>query len=146
MDPLVAEEWFRSVEHTTALFPMTDPEKIRYASFLFRGDARIWWELMEDTHEIAVMTWGEFRRLFEAEYRTVDRVHEKIQEFIGLQQGTGTVKEYLVKFIFLARSVLGVVSTPELRRDKFVHGLKPEIARDVMAGAEPLQTYSEALE
>ncbi|XP_031283420.1 pentatricopeptide repeat-containing protein At5g39710-like [Pistacia vera] len=41
-----------------ALFTMTDRENIRYANFLFRGDARIWWELMEDTHDVPVMTWG----------------------------------------------------------------------------------------
>ena len=55
-----------------ALFPMNDRERIRYASFLFRGDARIWWELMEETHDSVLMTWEEFKRLFEAEYRTED--------------------------------------------------------------------------
>lgn len=84
--------------------------------------------------------------MFKVEYRTVDQLHEKIQEFISLQQGANSVKEYSVKFNSLARFAPGVVSTPELRRDKFVYGLKLEIARDVMAGAQPPQTYSEALE
>ena len=80
-----AKEWFKSVERTAALFPMNDRERIRYANFLFRGDARIWWELMEETHDLAPMTWEEFKGLFEAEYRTEDRVHEKVQEFINLK-------------------------------------------------------------
>ncbi|XP_031277911.1 uncharacterized protein LOC116136343 isoform X2 [Pistacia vera] len=146
MDPIVAEEWIRSVERTTTLFPMTEWEKIRYANFLFRGDARIWWELMEDTHDIASMTWGDFRRLFETEYGMVDRVHEKTQEFINLQQGTSSVKEYSIRFNSLARFAPGIVSTPELRVNNFVYGLNPKIARDVMVGAQPPQTYSEALE
>ena len=49
---------------------------------------------MEETHDTATMTWGDFRRVFETEYRTVDQVHEKIQEFINLKQGMSTVKEY----------------------------------------------------
>ncbi|XP_031258279.1 uncharacterized protein LOC116116325 [Pistacia vera] len=101
---------------------------------------------MEDTHDIDVITWGEFRRLFEAECRTVDRVHEKIQEFISLKQGSSTLKEYSVKFNSLARFVPGIMNTPKLRKDKFVHGLKPEIAQDVMAGVEPPRSYNEALE
>lgn len=144
-DPVIAEEWLGSVERATGLFPMSDREKIRYASFLFRGDARIWWELMEETHDTTVMTWGEFRQEFEAEYRTEDQVHEKVQEFISLQQGSSTVKEYSVKFNSLARFAPGIVSTPALRRDKFVHGLKPEIARDIMTSSDPPRTYSEAL-
>lgn len=55
VDPLVADEWFRLVERMMALFPMTDQERIQYASFLFRGDAHIWWELIEDTHDTALM-------------------------------------------------------------------------------------------
>ena len=62
-----------------------------------------------------------------------------------MQQGSSTVKEYSVRFNALARFAPGIVSTPVLRRDNFVHGLKPEIARDIMTGADPLQTYSEAL-
>ena len=57
---------------------MTDREKIQYASFLFRGDARIWWELMEETYDVATMTWEEFRQEFEAEYKIEDQVHEKV--------------------------------------------------------------------
>ncbi|XP_031286362.1 uncharacterized protein LOC116145055 [Pistacia vera] len=104
---------------------MADWEKIRYASFLFKSDAWIWWELMEETHDVAMMTLGDFRRLFE---------------------GISSVKEYSIRFNSLARFAPGIMSTPKLRRDKFVHGLNPEIARDVMVGAQPPQTYSEALE
>ncbi|XP_031280639.1 uncharacterized protein LOC116139107 [Pistacia vera] len=57
-----------------------------------------------------------------------------------------TVKEYSVRFNSLARFAPGIVSTPELRREKFVYGLRPEIARDIMTGAEPPHTYTEALE
>ena len=91
------------------------------------------------------MTWEEFRQEFEAEYRTEDQIHEKVQEFISLQQGSSAVKEYSVKFNSLARFAPGIVSTLALRRDKFVHGLKPEIAWDIMTSSNPPRNYSEAL-
>lgn len=100
---------------------------------------------MEETHDMATMTWEEFKQEFEAEYRIEDQVHEKVQEFISLQQGSSTVKEYLVKFNSLARFALEIVSTSALRRDKFIHGLKPEIARDIMTSFNPPRTHSEAL-
>ena len=56
------------------------------------------------------------------------------------------MKEYSVRFNSLARFAPGIVSTPELRREKFFLGLRSEIARDVMIGAEPPHTYIEALD
>ncbi|XP_031253149.1 uncharacterized protein LOC116111086, partial [Pistacia vera] len=145
-DPSVAEKWIRSVERKTALFPKIDWKQIRYASFLFKSDARILWKLMEETHDVATMSWGDFRRLFEAEYRTADRMHEKIQEFFSLRQVISLVKEHSFGFNSLGRFAPGIESTPELRMNKFVHRLNLEIARDVMASAQPPQTYNEALE
>ena len=100
---------------------------------------------MEETHDVTAMTWEEFRQEFEAKYRIEDQVHEKVQEFISLQQGASAVKEYSMKFNSLARFAPGIVSTPALRRDKFVHRLKPEIARDIMMSSDPPRTYSEAV-
>ena len=145
-DPTVADDWIRSVEGTMEIFPMTDQEKIRYASFLFKGDARVWWDLVRETEDISTMTWADFKRVFDAEYRTADMIAVKTQEFVSLQQGTGSVKEYSTRFNSLARFAPGLVSTPRLRLDRFFQGLDPVIALHVTAGPSPPQTYAEALD
>ena len=70
----------------------------------------------------------------------------KVQEFISLQQGEGSVKDYSTRFDVLASFAPGMVSTPSLRLDRFLQGLRPEIALHVLAGPQPPQTYEEALE
>ncbi|KAG6499346.1 hypothetical protein ZIOFF_039111 [Zingiber officinale] len=43
-DPLVAEEWIRSLEMIYDFMQLIDVDKVRCAIFMLRGDARIWWE------------------------------------------------------------------------------------------------------
>ena len=104
-----------------------------------------WWELMEQTQDTTALTWSGFKELFEEQYRTADMISSKLQEFISLQQGNMTVKEYSIKFNSLAKFAPTLVSTPQTRLERFVGGLHPTIARDVMSGHQPSQTYSEAL-
>jgi len=102
--------------------------------------------LVKETRNVDLMTWKDFRRVFEAQYRTADVVAVKVQEFISLQQGEGSVKDYSTRFDVLASFAPGMVSTPSLRLDRFLQGLRPEIALHVLAGPQPPQTYEEALE
>ncbi|XP_031258573.1 uncharacterized protein LOC116116661 [Pistacia vera] len=100
---------------------------------------------MEQTHNIATLTWDDFKMLFDAEYMTAYMLFVKTQEFMNLQQGSKIVKEYYILFNSLARFAPVIVGTPMARMERFVNGLYLEIARDVMVGAQPPQTYGEAL-
>ncbi|XP_031260038.1 uncharacterized protein LOC116118205 [Pistacia vera] len=144
-DPIVTEQWIKLVEKATTLFPMIDQEKIRYATYLLRGDAMTWWELMEQTQDTTTLTWSGFKKLFEEQYRTADMISSKLQEFISLQQGYMMVKEYSIKFNSLAKFAPTLVSTVQTRLERFVGELHPTIARDVMLSHQPSQTYSEVL-
>ncbi|XP_031282058.1 topless-related protein 4-like [Pistacia vera] len=64
-DLVVVEQWIKLVEKATAVFPMIDQEKIWYATYLLRGDAMTWWELMEQTQDTTSLTWSGFKELFE---------------------------------------------------------------------------------
>ena len=57
-DPAVTEEWLETVERAMALFPMSDQEKVHYVSYLLRGDARVWWKLMEHTYVTSALSWN----------------------------------------------------------------------------------------
>ncbi|XP_031261164.1 uncharacterized protein LOC116119363 [Pistacia vera] len=145
-DLTVTEEWLEAVEWAMALFPMSDQEKVCHASYLLRGDARVWWKLIEHTHVTSALSWNEFKRLFEVEYRLADMLSVKTQEFTELKQGNMTVREYATMFNSLARFAPTMVSTQQCRLERFVNGLHPKVAQIVIAGGQPPQTYSEALE
>ena len=70
IDPIVVDAWIHIMEGMMEIFPMIDQEKIRYASFLFKGDARVWWDLIRETQDVSSMTSAEFKRVFDIECRT----------------------------------------------------------------------------
>lgn len=44
-DPYVAENWITSIEVIFQYTGIQDAEKINYASFMFKKEARKWWEV-----------------------------------------------------------------------------------------------------
>ena len=38
---------------------------------MFREDARIWWDVVVQRRDVSVMTWEEFRNLFNEKYYSV---------------------------------------------------------------------------
>ena len=43
-------------------------ERVACASYMFREDARIWWDVVTQRKNVAVMTWEEFRNIFNEKY------------------------------------------------------------------------------
>ena len=80
---------------------------------------------------MAVMTWEEFRSIFNEKYYSVAVRAAKVDEFINLTQNRMTVTEYALKFDRLAKFALDLVPTDAARRDRFIQGLNVMIARDV---------------
>ena len=83
-DPTVAEEWVESVKSVMGLFTLSKREKVRYAVFHLRGDAKVWWGLAKTSINEEQMTWAKFRQLFDVEYRSTEVLYAKAQEFIDL--------------------------------------------------------------
>ena len=110
-DPAVAEEWIEAVENVMGLYTLSEREKVRYAVFLLKGDAKVWWNLAKTSIREGQMTWARFRQLFDAEYRSLEVIYAKAQEFIDLAQGSSSVKEYATRFNALARFVPSLAGT-----------------------------------
>ncbi|KZV54216.1 hypothetical protein F511_35480 [Dorcoceras hygrometricum] len=47
-DPLVAEEWIRSLEIIFAYMGLPDADNVRCAIFMMRGDAALWWGVLKN--------------------------------------------------------------------------------------------------
>jgi hypothetical protein len=56
-----------------------------------------------------------------------DTLKLKKKEFLDLNQGSMTVKEYLNQFIQLSRYAINNVNTDEKKQDTFLKGLNGEI-------------------
>ena len=75
------------------------------------------------------MTWVEFRRRFQERFMSVMARSVLVRKFAELEQGEMSVLEYASRFEELARYGYAAVDTVLKRNEKFIRGLKPELAR-----------------
>ena len=52
------------VEKIFEFVRIEDEEKVNYAIYMLRKNARIWWEAVKKSRDIVAMTWVEFMREF----------------------------------------------------------------------------------
>ena len=75
-----------------------DEEKVKCVIYMLRKDARIWWEAMKKSRDMAAMAWAEFLREFNSKYYSQAVINSKVAEFTKLQQGNLSVLEYVPQF------------------------------------------------
>ena len=51
-EPIVADDWLRSVNKDLITCECTDAEKVRFTAHLLEGPASMWWETFQITHPI----------------------------------------------------------------------------------------------
>ena len=56
-DPLLAEEWIRSIEGIFDYIRIPDEEKVSCATFMFQMDAKHWWDSMKSITDFNRLTW-----------------------------------------------------------------------------------------
>ena len=62
-----------------------DEEKVNCVVYMLRKDARIWWEVVKKSRDMAAMTWAEFMREFNSKYYNQVVINSKVAEFTKLQ-------------------------------------------------------------
>ncbi|XP_075483635.1 uncharacterized protein LOC142523789 [Primulina tabacum] len=97
-DPMVAEGWIKSLEVTFRFMELEDVDRVRCATYLFGGDARLWWEGASVALDLATLSWTRFREVFFSKYFTDDVRLRLTREFWTLRQGDMTVTEFIRKF------------------------------------------------
>ena len=95
IDPAVAEEWVSMIEKIFEFVQIEDEEKVKCAIYMLRKDARIWWEAVVKSRDVAMMTWAEFLREFNSKYYSQSVINSKVAEFTRLQQGNLSELEYV---------------------------------------------------
>ncbi|XP_047308095.1 ATP-dependent Clp protease proteolytic subunit-like [Impatiens glandulifera] len=89
-DPMVAEEWMQSMETISEFMQCSNSDRLRCASFMFKDDARIWWQGAKSTLDLNAATWEEFKVVFYGKYFTLSTRNKLVREFLEIRQGDST--------------------------------------------------------
>ena len=84
-DPMVAEEWMRSMETIFEFMQISNVERVRCASFMFKDDARIWWQGAKTTLDLNTVSWEQFKEVFYGKYFTLSTRNRLAREFLELR-------------------------------------------------------------
>src|SRR3954466_7804024 len=126
-DPMVANDWLRSVNKDLVTVGCTDEEKVRFASHLLEGPAATWWDNFQITTPLEDVTWAIFEDGFLTAHISSGVMSLKNKEFHNLKQRHRSVAEYIEEFNNLARYAPDEVDTDAKRKEKFLEGLNDEL-------------------
>jgi hypothetical protein len=94
-DSLEVDNWLCIIESKFWLLHCTEFQKTLYTAHQFHGSASAWWDNFTATfqggHQVS---WAEFREAFRGHHIPASLMACKLQEFLHLQQGSGSVYEY----------------------------------------------------
>src|SRR3954466_7024786 len=97
-EPIVADDWLRSVGRNLETFGYTEAERVRFASHLLEGPVAAWWDNYLVTYPIDTITWAQFQAAFRAAHVSAGAMSLKKKEFCSLRQGGRSVAEYVEEF------------------------------------------------
>src|SRR3954465_3420521 len=126
-EPIVADDWLRSVNHNLETVGCTEAERVRFASHLLEGPAAAWWDNYLVTYPIDTITWAQFQTTFRATHVSAGAMSLNKKEFCSLRQGGRSVAEYVEEFNKLSRYAPEDVRDDAARQEKFLEGLHDEL-------------------
>ncbi|XP_047309877.1 uncharacterized protein LOC124913331 [Impatiens glandulifera] len=130
-DPMVAEEWIRSLETKFEFMQCNNSDRLRCATFMFKDDARIWWQGAKSTLNLDTATWEEFKAVFYVKYFTLNTRNKLDREFLEIRQGDISVAEYVKKFERGKYFAPMITGRNDIELNHFLEGLNATIGRDV---------------
>ena len=113
--------------------------------YILRKDAKIWWEVVMKSRDVARMVWAEFLREFNSKYYSQAVINCKVVEFTRLQEGNLSVLEYVRQFDQLSRYALDMIQTEMSKVWRFLSGLRPSLAGLVETGINGPELYADAV-
>jgi hypothetical protein len=126
IDPLEADNWLRITESKFGLLYCTKFQKTLFMAQQLHEPVSAWWAnftaTLQDGHQVS---WAEFCVAFRGHHIPVGLMAPKLQEFLHLQQGSGSVYEYNKKFNHLSQYGSYHVNSDEKKMSLFHQGLSP---------------------
>ncbi|PWA76877.1 zinc finger, CCHC-type, Retrotransposon gag domain protein [Artemisia annua] len=133
-DPIVAMLWIRDMEFIFELMKCPDWQKILYATFKLKSDAKLWWDFVKETREFLMMTWSESKELFKEEFCPISMEMALVEEFLSIKQGANeTLEEYTDRFADLVWFVFDYLTLEKRKIYFFVWGVRDDIKKFISA-------------
>ena len=113
LDRTGAESSIMQMEKFFDVIGCTEVQKVSFASFMLKGEAKQWWRSTKKTlplEEDEILTWTIFLDAFYEKYFPESVRDEKEVEFMGLIQENKTVLQYEAKFTELSRFAPHIVA------------------------------------
>ena len=84
-DPLEVEEWLSSIETILDFMELGDRERVLYASYMLKRDARHWWGAVKLRRDVGIMTWNDFVGELNQKYYNPTALRVQQNEFLNLK-------------------------------------------------------------
>ena len=135
LDPKKYMDWEVSLDEYFEWFQLPEGRRIQFAQMKLAGQARIYWRNLQATaerrREVAVTTWTEMKGRLREKYVPACYRPMIIDEWQHLQQGDGTVVEYIARFDNLMIRC-NIDEEPVATLARFRAGLRSEYQRELV--------------
>ena len=145
-NPLDAEEWLSSVQLIMEFMELNDRERVICASFMFKREARYWWDSVKARRDVNAMTWAEFVEEFNRKFFNPTAMSAQQTEFLALKQDGMTVAAAVKKFEQLARLCPYLVPTEDQRVRRMLEMFRPDISLAIESGGGQPATTVDCIE
>ncbi|KAM6560267.1 hypothetical protein CsatA_029506 [Cannabis sativa] len=145
-DIIKVEQWMSTITRILDNMGVTGTERVNYAAFMLPDHARVWWDIVGQTRDVSIMTWEEFKSLFEEKFYYIAVRSSHMEDFVKLTQGKMSVAEYTLEFDRLSKFAGDLVPTDFTRKQKYVRGLNATISRDLKITTSHDALYKKVVE
>ncbi|KAI3718848.1 hypothetical protein L6452_19733 [Arctium lappa] len=138
-DPVMAMKWIREMELVFDTCKCAEVDKVMFALSMLKSDVIFWWDAEiggKGSKSARDMAWETFVARFKAYFFPLATVKRLEEEFLGLEQGKMTVREYTSKFLEKDRFTKLYMPTEERRIERYIYGLKGKI-RELVSTQNP---------
>ncbi|XP_024196270.2 uncharacterized protein LOC112199487 [Rosa chinensis] len=138
-----AENWLRQILKILDILWTPEQYRVSLAVHQLVGEADNWWDTVHSLRIVADLTWAEFEQLFLERFFPPVLKAQKISEFFALTQGNKTTHEYVVAFTRLLKYVPAIANDDQMKKHRFMAGLRDSIRRDLRSNTT--LSYSESV-
>ncbi|XP_074289132.1 uncharacterized protein LOC141614273 [Silene latifolia] len=132
--PTALESWIREIEKLFLATGCPEDQKVDIATYYLKDEVDNWWALDRVGLEVLPgYCWTVFIKALKKWFYHEEMRWQKEQEFLRLQQGSMTLKDYTNKFVKLSRLVTFVAMDEVSRTCHYEKNLAPKV-RTAMSG------------
>nr|GEU62779.1 reverse transcriptase domain-containing protein [Tanacetum cinerariifolium] len=131
-DPIAVSDWIMEMENAFDLCKCSDDHKVLYASYMLRGKALYWWNMIKESRgkeTLMSMSWDHFKELVYKNFIILESRKRRLEEFDSADQGYDSVQDYTMNFHRSVRFGTINAATENRKIQRFIGGLNQDDRR-----------------